>query len=143
MTSKKASGFHFGRRFFKPKLEKCDFCPNFSKQWPQKKERKRLHIDFGRYFFQIKAHQAIFRTLSHHFAPISTDFKAFYERKTFGGGIVPPAPHLPHQWCKLLAVWIKQKDVKVGRRSKHLVSHSILFLWQAPWCNFSIFFGFV
>jgi len=97
MTSKKTSAFHFGRHFFKPKLVKCDFCPNFSKQRPPKKERKRLHIDLGRYFFQIKAHQAILRTLSHHFAQISTDFKAFYEIKTFGGGIVPPAPHLPHQ----------------------------------------------
>jgi len=62
-----------------------------------KKKRKSLHSDFGRYFFQINAHQAILGTLLNHFAQISTDFKAFYEIKTFGGGIVPPAPHLPHQ----------------------------------------------
>ena len=107
-----------------------------------KKERKHLHIDFGRYFFQIKAHQAILGTLSHHFAQISTGFKAFCKIKTFGVGIVPPAPLFPHQSCKLLAVRIKQKDVKVGRRSKHLVSHLIFFLWQAQWWNFSIFLLF-
>jgi len=42
----------------------------------------------------IKRFWERYRTI---FAQISTDFKAFCKIKTFGVGIVPPAPHLPHQ----------------------------------------------
>ena len=81
------------------------FLPEFSqtylkktpKKWPPKKSSS---CHFGRHFFQIKACWApfllIFSGSSWKFSEILPGFYPdFYQIRTFGGALVPPAPPLP------------------------------------------------